>query len=417
MSQGTGKTMPALVFEFSLARLAVSKLRGYLSPGGHWKPGGPVGIKQVPVPGLPADDWALVRTAYCGICGSDMMELTLSGAADNPLRSFISFPQIMGHEAVGTVETAGPGVSRVKAGDRVAISPWLSCAPRGIRPVCARCAAGDYTHCHNFRRGALPAGMHLGVATGFGGFAPYVAVHESQCFVAPEGVSFEAAVLADPFAVAFHSCLALEPAPEAVVLVYGLGVIGLATVMCLKNIFGVKRVLAVGRHGFQKELALKLGAERVFTSSGAALVEEVAEHTGAELYTPYQGSKWAMDGVDGIIDTIGSAASLEAGMRFLRCRGRLVFTGVSTPARCENTPHYFKELEIIGSNAFAMEHFAGRRAHGFEFYLDFLQAGRLDPASLVTHKFRLERFQDAFDALADKSGSGAVKAVFDFTGN
>ena len=51
-----------------------------------------------------------------------------------------------------------------------------------------------------------------------------------------------------------------------------------------------------------------------------------------------------MDGVDGVIDTIGSADTLEAGMRFLRTQGRLVFTGVSTPKRCENTPHYFKEL-------------------------------------------------------------------------
>ncbi len=410
-----GQTMPALVFEFSLPRLAVSKLIGYVSPRGHWRRGGPVGLKQVPVPALPAEDWVLIKTAYCGICGSDMMELTLAGAADNPLRSLLSFPQIMGHEVVGTVESIGPGAGRVKAGERVAVSPWLSCAPRGIRPMCARCRAGDYTHCRNFTRGALPAGMHLGATTGFGGFAPYVAVHESQCFALPDGVSFEAAALADPFAVAFHSCLALDPVPESTVLVYGLGVIGLATVMCLKNVFKVRRVLAVGRHDFQKELASRLGVERVFQSSGAALIEEVAEHLGAELYTPYQGPKWTMDGVDGIIDTIGSAASLEAGMRFLRTRGRLVFTGVSAPARCENTPHYFKELEIVGSNAFAMEQFEGRRAHAFEFYLDFLKEKRLDPGFLVTHKFRLERYCDAFDALISKSGSAAVKAVFDFT--
>jgi threonine dehydrogenase-like Zn-dependent dehydrogenase len=410
-----GSTMPALVFEFDLTKLAKSKLRGMLSPGGYWKPGGAVGLKQVPRPTLPADDWVIVKTVYGGICGSDMMELTLAGAADNPLRSFLTFPQVMGHEIAGVVESAGPKVTRVKPGDRVALSPWLSCGPRGISPECPRCAAGDYAHCRNFRRGLLPPGMHFGVTDGFGGFAPLVAAHESQCFKMAEGVSFEAAVLADPFAVAFHSCLSLQPDAGDLVLVHGLGVIGLATVMCLKNLFNVKRVVAVGRYGFQKELAERLGAERVFTGRGPALVEEVAGFTGAELYTPYQGSKWSMDGVDGIIDTIGSAASLEAGMRFLRTQGRLVFTGVSAPARCENTPHYFKELTIMGSNSFAVEYFEGRREHAFEFYLDFLQAGRLDAGFLVTHKFRLEQYEKAFNTLADKKGSGAVKAVFDFT--
>jgi len=408
-------TMPALQFDFHLGKLALAKLRGLRRPGGYWKPGGPVALRQVPRPTLPAEDWVIVQTAYCGICGSDMKELTLSGARDNPLQTLISFPQIMGHEAVGTIEQAGGRVTRLRPGDRVALSPWLACAPRGIQPACPRCQEGDYTHCHNFRRGQLPPGMHLGVTPGFGGFAPYVAAHESQCFVIPPEVSFEAAVLADPFSVAFHSCRLLEPEPDTLVLVYGLGVIGLATIICLKNLFEVKRVLAVGRYPFQKELARRLGAERVFLTSGARLVEEVAAFTGAELYTPDRGWKWCMDGVDAVLDTISSAATLEAGLRFLKAQGRLVFTGVEVPRRCENTPHYFKELEIIGSNAFALETFRGRKAHAFAFFLKFLAEKKFDPSPLVTHQFPLAQYQAAFDTLAGKSGSHAVKVVFDFT--
>jgi len=406
--------MPALQFQFRLWRLGLAKLRGMRNKSGYWKPGGPVGLALVPAPTLPAEDWVLIKTVYCGICGSDLKELTLDGAPDNPLQTFLAFPQIMGHEVVGVIDQVGPRVTRLKPGDRVAVSPWLPCRPRGISPECPRCQEGDYTHCHNFQRGLLPTGMHLGVTPGYGGFAPFVAVHESQCFAIPAGVGFEAAVLADPFSVAFHSCLLMQPARDATILVYGLGVIGLLTVLCLKKLFEVKRVAAVGRYPFQKELALGFGAERVFTSGGSQLVEEVADYTGAELYTPYKGSKWSLDGVDGIIDTIASPATLEAGLRFLATQGRLVFTGVSTPKRTENTPHYFKELEIIGSNAFSVESYQGRTAHAFEFFLSFLAEQRFDPAPLVTHQFPLDQYQQAFNLLAGKSGSNAVKVVFTF---
>jgi threonine dehydrogenase-like Zn-dependent dehydrogenase len=407
--------MPALEFEFSLRKLAWSKLRGLRSPTGYWRSGGPVAIRRVPLPKLVAEDWVILKTAYCGICGSDMKELGLEGAPDNPLRSFLTFPQVMGHEIVGIVQEAGSGVSRLRCGDRVAVSPWLSCRPRGVDPPCPRCREGDFTHCQNFQRGCLPAGMHLGVTGGYGGFAPSLAVHESQCFVIPDGVTFESAVLADPLSVALHSCLLLDPDPEETVLVYGLGIMGLSTVLCLKNLFDLRHVMAVGRHPFQKELALRLGAEHVFGTSGPKVVEDVAAHTGAELYKPYKGSKWTVDGVVGVIDTIGSAATLEAGMRFLTTQGRLVFSGVATPGRCENSVHYFKELEIIGSNAFSIETYRGRTAHAFELILESLAKKKIDPSCLLTHRFPLERYEEAFDTLAQKARSGVVKVVFDFT--
>jgi len=409
-----GRTMPALQFDFNFMKLAKSKLRGRKNPSGYWRPGGAVELKQVPTPVMVADDWVILKTTYCGICGSDMKELTLTGAFDNPLQTFLSFPQIMGHEVVGVIEQAGTKVSSLKPGDRVAINPWFSCAPRGIDPPCPRCQAGDFTHCHNFRRGNLPPGMHLGVTKGFGGFAPYVAVHESQCFIIPDGVSFEAAALADPFAVAFHSCLTLRPESGSTILVYGLGIVGLATLIWLKNIFKVEHVVAVGRYPFQKDIALQAGARHVFMSHGEKLVQEVAAYVGAELYTPDRGWQWAVDGVHGIIDTVGSASSLEAGMRFLTTQGRLVFTGVDPPRRCENTPHYFKELEIIGSNACAIEQFQGQRAHAMEFYLKYAHEKLIDAAHLITHKFKLEQYRDAFDALAHKQESKAIKVIFDF---
>lgn len=409
------EVMQALIFEMKLGKLMKAYLRGKRNPSGYWKKNGPVNIKNVPIPSLISEDWVLVKTVYCGICGSDMKELTLNGARDNPLLSLITFPQILGHEPVGIIEKKGKNATKFSIGDRVAITPWFPCASRGISPVCPRCKIGNYTHCSNFQRGDIPSGMHLGTIKYFGGFAPYIAIHESQCFLIPDDVSFDQAVLADPFAVAFHSILILNPDPTCIILVYGLGVIGLLAIMCLNNIFHLKNIIAIGRYQFQKDLALKLGAKHVFISNKEVLIEEIAEYMRAEILIPDRGLKWSLDGVDGIIDTIASAESLEIGTRILTAQGPLVFLGVSTPKRWENTPHYFKELEIIGSNSFSIENFEGKRAHAFKFFMEFLETKRIDPSILITHKYPLKEYKKAFDILSNKSVSSAVKVVFDFS--
>ncbi|MHA2005684.1 MAG: zinc-dependent alcohol dehydrogenase [Promethearchaeota archaeon] len=407
--------MNALVFEAKIGKLIRAYLRGKWNRVAYWKKGGPVSIKWVQIPKLISEDWVIVKTVYCGICGSDMKELSLNGALDNPLRTLISFPQVLGHEPVGIIDQIGENVSQLRKGDKVAIDPWFPCKPRGIHPKCLRCKSGDFTHCQNFQKGLLPSGMHLGTTKGFGGFAPYIAVHESQCYIIPDKITFEQAVLADPFSVAFHSLLILDPAQDSTILVYGLGVIGLLTVMILKKILSVKQVIAIGRYKFQKELALKLGATHVFTSPSRSLIEEVANYLGFELFSPDTGLNWTIDGVDGIIDTIASAETLEIGMRIIKTRGRLVFLGVSKPKRCESTLHYFKELEIIGSNGFSIENYEGKKAHAFEFFLEFLERERINTSILITHKYPIEKYQEAFNSLARKSQSHAIKAVFNFT--
>jgi threonine dehydrogenase-like Zn-dependent dehydrogenase len=410
----SNEELPALIFEMKLLKLMKGFIRGKLKSSGYWKVGGPVSLVTVPPPKLPSKDWMVIKTVYCGICGSDIKELTLNGSRDNPLQTFLTFPQIMGHEAVGIVDQLGPNVKKYNIGDRVAISPWFACKSRGIKPLCERCEIGDYVHCHNFQKGLLPSGMHLGVTRGFGGFTSKFAVHESQAFLLPQSVSFEQAVLADPFAVAFHSILLLNPDPESTILVYGLGVIGLLAIHCLKNVFKVKKVLAIGKYSFQEKFASELGALKVFNSSKKDLIQDISAYLNAELYTPKMGMQWTMDGVDGIIDTIASAETLEIGTRILNTQGKLVFLGVSNPKRCESTLHYFKELEIIGSNAYGIETFHEESMHAIAFFLRFLDQGLIETSQFLTHSYELEDYQEAFNTLTKKSRTEAIKVTFKF---
>src|SRR5207247_11255952 len=99
----------------------------------------------------------------------------------NPSSALLSIPQVRGHEWVGTIERVAPGVRARRAGERVVLNPWLSCAPRGIDPPCPACREGQYSISHNFARGVLPPGIHTGNSSkATGGFAPHVPAHESM---------------------------------------------------------------------------------------------------------------------------------------------------------------------------------------------------------------------------------------------
>lgn len=408
--------MKALVFRYNLPRLAFARLFGTLTPRAYVSFGAPIQLEEIPEPTLPADDWAIVRTALCGICGSDVKQVFLDANFDNPLTALITFPQVLGHEAVGVIEHVGPGVRTRQVGERVVLNPWLSCVPRGIQPPCSACQRGLYSLCENFTAGQLPPGMHAGnCCTVTGGYAPRLPAHESQLFPIPDEVSFDQAVLADPVSVCLHAILQAPPAEGALALVYGSGALGLLSVAALGALFPSARVMVIARYPHQAELARQLGAQHVIcTRDPAEVVEGVAEVVGVPVYRPQRALPWLLRGVDVIYDTIGSAQSLEVGVRVAQPRAPIVVTGVGVPARFEWTPLYFKEIRLVGSNAFGIEEWEGERLHAMELYLQLVQQGKLDLAHLITHRFRLEQYQEAFLVMHTKARHRAVKAVFDY---
>ena len=408
--------MKAIVFHYSLPRFVFAYLFGLVTPRAYLGSPGPVVLEEIPEPQLPADDWAVVRTRFCGICGSDLKEVFLEGNFDNPLTALISFPAVLGHEVVGTIERVGARVTSRRVGERVVLNPWLSCGPRGITPPCRACQRGQYFSCQHFTDGHLPPGIHIGnCRAASGGYASLMAAHESQLFPIPEEVSFEQAVLADPFSVSLHAVLKCPPPEGGLALVYGCGTLGLLSIAILRALFPATRVLAIARYPHQEECAHELGAERVIrTRNQNEIIETIAGMVGAPVLRPFHGKPWVMRGVDVIYDTIGSPESFEIGIRVARPRANIVVTGVDKPARFEWTPLYFKEIALVGSNAFGAENFEGESLHAMEIYLRLLAQRRLDPAKLITHRFRLDQYRDAFIAGRYKEKHRTIKAVFDF---
>jgi threonine dehydrogenase-like Zn-dependent dehydrogenase len=109
---------------------------------------------------------------------------------------------------------------------------------------------------------------------------------------------------------------------------------------------------------------------------------------------------------------VGTPETIETALRLADTGGSIVIAGVEPPKRFEWTPLYFKELHLVGANAFGVEDVRGERKHAFEHYFDFVRAG-LDLTPLITHRYPLTRWQDAVLAVANRSSTGSIKVLLE----
>lgn len=371
----------------------------------------PLSLQELDDPPLFGDDWVHVQTRMTGICGSDSKQILMDfgdgDPSDNAMTALISFPQILGHEVIGTI---------VGTGERVVLNPWLSCAPRGIDPVCPACEVGDLSLCWNFTEGRLAPGIHTGNSKDApGGFGEIVPAHRSMLIPVPDSIPDEVAVLADPFSVALHAVTRTPPPPGGKAVVHGAGALGTCAVAILRALHPDVDVLAVARFPIQAELARSMGATVIEHDPPEAVIEQIAKWSGSPLRTPWLGRAFAYPGhVDVVYDTIGSPLTVEIAIRVIASRGAIVELGVNPPGRFEWTPLYFKEARLVGSNAFGIEEVEGKRQHAMAHYFDLVESGRVDVSRMLTHTFPLEKWRDAFGAVADQGTSGALKVAFDF---
>lgn len=376
----------------------------------------PMALQEVPDPEVRGPGWAVLRTRLTGICGSDTKQVLMDfdDGGDSPMTAFISFPQVLGHEVVATVEDAGPDAG-VSPGQRVVLNPWLSCEVRGIDPVCPACAAGDLSLCWRFLDGDLQPGIHSGnSADATGGFAELLPAHRRMMIPVPDDVPDEIAVLADPFSVALHAVTRNPPPPGGRVVIYGAGALGTCATAILGALHPDVEVASVARWPAQEALASSLGATTFSPEPREQLIEELTAWSGGVVRTPWEGLPVAWPGgIDVVYDTVGGPETVEVSLRVIRSRGSIVEMGLSSMGRCEWTPWYFKEARLIGSNAFGIEEVDGVRKHAMEHYLDLVRSGRVDVAAMLTHTFPLERWRDAFTTLATQGDTGAVKCAFD----
>ena len=409
--------MTALVYRVHPVRWALCKAAGWVTPAAFWSALSGLRLARVPVPALPTERWVRLRPRLGGICGTDLSAIMQRHHPASILQVFSSFPAVLGHENVAVVDEVGAGVTRWRPGDRVVVESTLSCIPRGIEPVCPRCAAGRFTLCESFRAGPLPPGSMIGWNSFTGGtWSPYFVAHESQLYRVPDEIDDEIAVLTDPIAGALHAVLKRPPAEDETVLILGAGLLGMGVAASIRALGHRCRILALGRHARQAELMQRFGVDETITvrrsDSQSRRYGQVARCVGGTVLPSMFGHQAFIGGVDLVYDCVGSGQSLTDAMKYARAGGTVVEVGTSQIALVDTAPLWFDELEVIGTNGRAIERYDGRSVHTYEIVVELIRQNKLDLTGLLTHRFRIDQYRQAFAALIDRGRTGAIKVAF-----
>jgi L-iditol 2-dehydrogenase len=365
-------------------------------------------LASLPELPLPGPDWVRIEPVLAGICGTDMALLT--GRATAAMSPFSSFPAVLGHEVVGRIVEAGPGVEGIGPGDRVVVDPVISCVVRGLEP-CPQCRGGHAATCLRMADGPISPGFLVGYCRDLpGGWGDGMLAHASQLYPGPDGLSDEVAVLVEPLSVALHAVLGEPPASDADVLVLGGGSIGLLTLAALRLLRTGARVSVLARHDRQAQMAERLGADRVVRNEAdAAAVVGARPFRTLEAGTVYTG------GFDVIYDCVGNRASLDLAFRLAAPQARVITLG--GPLRIETldwTPTWVRELRVVGAYVYGAEPSLDGRPHTLAVALrQHAEQPELPVGELVTHRFALERWREAMRVNLNRASAGALKTVFD----
>ena len=379
-----------------------------------WGPGGLLRLlEDEPTPALPdAPGWVLLRPELSLICGSDV------GLAHAKLSTVLSayYPdtqQIPGHEFVAVVDQVGPGVTRVKEGDRVAVDVIISCAQRGFDPVCRSCAAGKPNVCERFDlpgvSGCSAPTLGFSRRTG-GGWSEQVIAHESQLFPIGDLPSARAA-LTEPASVSLHSALHWNGQGERAVVI-GPGAIGLLTTAALRRLYPDLNISVVSPGAFGSEWALKVGADRTLPA-GAAAIEALAQQDGGRLLhhtvTPGQPNLPILEqGVDLVIDCVGSPQTIDLALRLVRPTGMVVLAGAAGEQPMNWALVWKREITVQGTTDPGPEpKLDGRRAQ--EQVLDWFADPTFPVDGMVTHTYDLSEWKQAIQTASAGPGAQAIR--------
>jgi len=384
--------MSRLVFSRKPARFAAARIAGSLMPG-RGATVGPLSLESDEVLPLPGDEWIRLRPRLAGICGSDLA--LVDGTASAYFDPLVSYPFTPGHEVVADVEDSDR---------RVVLVPVLSCAVRGIDPVCSACAVGAINRCERVAFGHVESGLQTGFCTDTGGgWSSAMVAHPLQLVDVPADLSDEAAVMIEPTACAVHAAERYDGGPTVIIGAGTVGLLTLAAISAKAESGGVDRrgaVIVTARYPEQRRLARELGADIVCASD--ELPRWVRSTTSSMLV-----GDQLTGGAPRVVDCVGSSDSIQQALRVVAPGGEVQLVGMPGNVSLELTSLWHRESCVRGCYAYD-------RAD-FEAAIEVVR--RFDLGRLVSETYPLKDFHDALAHAANAGRRGAVKIAFDMRGN
>ncbi len=404
-------TVPGFLLARSLGRVSESAIFGPLSR---------LRLKKVDDLEVPGPEWATLRVLGCGICGSDIGNLSYSSSPI--MEPFGSFPAVLGHEILAEVESVGSRVTRVVPGQRVSVDPMVSCYVRGYEgsEVCGSCRIGRFSTCElsgeKGSRGFHDTELSRGLTMGYhrdlpGGWGERIVAHSTQLFPLDPRISSRAAVLVEPLSIGVHAVLNAPPTPGHDVLVIGSGPIAFGTIWALRAMGFSGTIVAQTKRSHEATLARTLGATDVVEpgpEARAALIE-----TGAMAYQPIVGEEvFAGGGFPMVFDCVGNAGSIGQALRYTAARGTVVLLGCAAEIRkLDLSLLWARELTVKGFVGYGTEIWRGERRHTMEVTQELIAETRAPVERLATHVFPLKEYRNALSAAANHRRSEAVRVV------
>ena len=326
---------------------------------------GKLELIEADAPAVPVNH-VLLKVNSISICGTDLHEL--EGKVP------VTLPRIPGHDFSGTIVELGKGVHGFEANHRVVVKPSFPCY------ACPACKAGFFESC--------PDTKLIGLNSD-GCFRELMAAPAANLIPMPEGVSFQAASILEPFTVGLNTFRKLKMDVGESVTILGQGPIGLG-VTRIAALSGAGRIFAVDVRDNVLTIAREFGATQTINIAGENALEKILKTTGGPT--------------DIVIETAGASASVAILPALVKKGGKIVNIGIfkgigSIPIEAVVA----KELNIIGVG--------GNGGKGkYEIALRLVETGVIDPTRLITHRFPFTDALEAFAVARDKSNN-AIKVV------
>jgi L-iditol 2-dehydrogenase len=327
-------------------------------------------LRELPKPEVASQD-ILIRVKFGGICGSDLH-------AQEGLRiaPWIKYPVVLGHEFSGVIADRGDDVDAdFREGDPVVTETVVKCG------LCDNCNRGRTNLCLNY--------SEIGFLRD-GGFADYVLTPARLVHKLPKQVSLEHAAMLEPLSCVCQAVGRAAIEAGEIVMITGDGPIGLLSLL-VARLSSPKCVVMTGVIPERLQVAEKLGAV------GLNVKRDNVPNRLRELTNGL--------GPDVIIECSGSPDSIADALGWVRSTGRIVLIGVTGGGKrvpISTDDFVVKDLAVRGS--------AGNTQASWHHAIALLATGLVDVSPLITHRFELSQWQQAFDLVRSKD-SGVLKAL------
>lgn len=327
---------------------------------------GEIAFREDGTPPNAASGEVLVSVKACGICGSDLHMFRDNSYRDKLVRETPEGYAVPGHEFAGVISAIGQGVEGWAVGDRV-----------------------------------------VGVTGMGGGMAGAVAVpvNPFQLVRVPDEVPFDLAATTEPLADGLQMVRKGAPQDGENVVVIGVGIIGLGVIQAIRaRGISPQRIIAVDVHGARLEKALECGATHAVNARDGDVFDQIGAICGIEeTYAGLSASIELVFDCAGYIRHMQGPPPLETALRLVIPGGRIVcFGGFEGRMEIDMSPLIEKQPTIHGSNGYAAEELVEA--------LELMKTGKVDRATLISHRFPLEQVSEAFTA---QMQSDAVKVMLE----